>query len=132
MANPDRTSILRLDKTVLKTEEGLAAVRDNLSAIAIHRNNLWIGGDDGTSIHRLTADASGNVSRHKTFELKSMLQLPIQDSKSEIDIEGLDVNEGCLWLVGSHSLKRKKPEKNKTAAENIERLADVKMDGNRF
>jgi hypothetical protein len=132
MASPERTSILRLDRTLLKTEDGLAAVRDNLSAIAVHRNNLWLGGDEGTSIHRLTRDGAGNFSQHQAFETKSLLQLPIKDSKSEIDIEGLDINGGYLWLIGSHSLKRKKPEKKKTAAENIERLAEVKADGNRF
>ena len=39
---------------------------------------------------------------------------------------------GCLWVIGSHSLKRKKADAGKTAAENMTRLADVTPDPNRF
>ena len=39
---------------------------------------------------------------------------------------------GYLWLVGSHSAKRKKAESDKTPAENVDRLAKVEIEGNRF
>jgi hypothetical protein len=44
----------------------------------------------------------------------------------------MDVDGGYLWLIGSHSFKRKKAEADKSAAENIKRLANVTADGNRF
>ena len=48
-------------------------------------------------------------------------------------MEGLDYEDGYLWLVGSHSLKRKKPDdKEESVKENFERLANVSSDGNRF
>ena len=50
----------------------------------------------------------------------------------EADLEGLDYSDGYLWLVGSHSLKRKKPEEDESVKENVERLAKVGTDGNRF
>jgi hypothetical protein len=89
--------------------ESLENVRDNLSAIVLDGDHLWLGGDEGTAIHRMTRDATGNFSGHTSFELKDILGLPgkVED---EIDIEGLDVDGGYLWLIGSHSAKRKKPE----------------------
>ena len=51
-------------------------------------------------------DSSGNFGSHKRFDLKDLLKLP-GGTKEEIDIEGLDVNGGYLWLIGSHSAKRK-------------------------
>jgi hypothetical protein len=39
---------------------------------------------------------------------------------------------GYLWLVGSHSLKRKKPKREDPVERNFKRLATVSSDGNRF
>ena len=78
----------------------------------------------------MTREADGNFASHTRFDLAPLLNLP--GGGEEIDIEGLDVDNGYLWLIGSHSLKRKKAEENKTAAENIKRLANVTADGNRF
>jgi hypothetical protein len=62
-----------------------------------------------------------------------LLDLPdYGDKPSEIDIEGLDVDNGYVWLVASHSRKRKKVEEGKTPAQNRERLATVEADGNRY
>jgi len=124
--------ILTLSKARLGSEKALKDVRDNLSAIAVHENTLWLGGDEGTGVHRMTRDATGNFANHTPIDVKSLLKLPVQDSKSEIDIEGLDVNGGYLWLVGSHSLKREKPKEDKTPEENMKRLAKVESDGNRY
>ena len=94
--------------------------------------HLWLGGDEGTSIDRMTRDWSGNFGSHKRFDLKDLLKLP-GGTKEEIDIEGLDVNGGYLVrLIGSHSAKRKKAEDDKTPAENLERLSKVEAEGNRF
>jgi hypothetical protein len=63
------------------------------------------------------------------FELKDLLGL---QAEGEIDIEGLDVDGGYLWLVGSHSAKRKKFDPEKPVAKNIERFQTVEIEGNRF
>ena len=83
------------------------------------------------SIHRMTRDASGDFGDHTSFELKDTLRLP-GPAKEEIDIEGLDVDGGYLWLIGSHSAKRKKAEDDKPAEENLERLGKIEVEGNRF
>jgi hypothetical protein len=126
---PTSSPILRFNAGVLK--EGLADARDNVSAVVLRDTHLWLGGDEGTSIDRMTRDAGGNFGEHVRFELKDLLDLPAPLEK-EIDIEGLDVDGGYLWLIGSHSAKRKKIEKGKPIAKNLERLGTVEMDGNRF
>jgi len=76
----------------------------------------------------MTRERSGSFGRHVSFELKNTLRLPAA-AKEEIDIEGLDRDGGYLWLIGSHSAKREKADKGKTAAENLERLSRVELDG---
>src|SRR5688500_3728602 len=125
---PKRSPILRLDPTLSKKE--LEKIRDNFSAVVLHGSHLWLGGDEGTSIDRMTQDSDGNFGSHTRFDLAPLLNLP--GGEEEIDIEGLDVDGGYLWMIGSHSLKRKKAETDKTVPENIERLASLSADGNRF
>jgi hypothetical protein len=131
---PDPVSqpILRLDQT-LGSKKELAKIRDNLSAIVRLGEHLWLGGDEGTHLHRMTRDGSGNFGDHKRYDLASKLDLPVQGPKPpEIDIEGLDADGGYLWLIGSHSRKRKKAEDDKTPDDNRERLATIESDGNRY
>jgi hypothetical protein len=109
----------------------LERIRDNVSAIALDGDHLWLGGDEGTAIHRMTRDASGDFADHMSFELKETLGLP-GPAKEEIDIEGLDVDGGYLWLVGSHSAKRKKADADKALEENLARLGTIDVEGNRF
>ena len=98
---------LQFNPTLPKKE--LEKVRDNVSAIVVNDRYLWLGGDEGTFIHRMTRDPSGNFGDHASFDLKEALKLPGSD-KEEIDIEGLDVDGGYLWLIGSHSAKRRRPK----------------------
>ena len=83
--------ILQFDATLSKKD--LAKVRDNVSAIVLDNDHLWLGGDEGTSIHRMTRETSGDFSSHTSFDLKDTLRLP-GPAKEEIDIEGLDVDGG--------------------------------------
>ena len=124
-----RSPILRFNAQALTTD--LAKARDNVSAIVLEGQHLWLGGDEGTSIDRMTRDADGHFGKHVRFNLKDLLSLP-SPPKEEIDIEGLDVDGGFLWLIGSHSAKRKKIESGKTVAENLDRLRKVEIEGNRF
>jgi len=82
----ERSPLLRLDATVL-SEKYLVKARDDLSAVVVQGEHLWLGGDEGTSIDRMTKDASGDCASHKRFELKGLLNLP-GPAKEEIDIEG--------------------------------------------
>jgi Protein of unknown function (DUF3616) len=121
--------ILRLDSALPKKE--LQKIRDNFSAVVLHENRLWLGGDEGTSIDLMSRDAAGDFGSHQRFDLQPLLKLP-DEGEGEIDIEGLDADSGYLWLIGSHSLKRKKPDDDKNSEANIGRLSDIEADGNRF
>ena len=116
---------------------GLAEeLAQSLSAASLAQSTLWAGADEGTSIARLVRKSAGQYHAQASVDLTGLLRLPDlkPDKKGrlpEVDVEGMDFRDGALWLVGSHSLKRKQPDKD-DEAENIERLAEVSSDGNRY
>lgn len=124
------------NKIILQFDDKLSSVkdehlRDGLSAALITGNDLWLGCDERTTIERLSKKEDGSFGDHVSFKLSEFLQLPAKD-KSEIDIEGMGMDNGYLWIIGSHSLKRKKPKRKHSIAKQIERLATITNDPNRF
>jgi len=130
-------------------------LRDGLSVALQIGDTLWVANDESISLERLTLSKeskNGNYKfghEHKQFCLNDYLELPAAPPKGkkkqkkarleEIDIEGLDYAGGYLWLVGSHSLKRSKPElkddqkkAQKQLAGASNQLAEVSADGNRY
>ncbi|MDD2056891.1 DUF3616 domain-containing protein [Pseudomonas sp. GD03860] len=129
----------RNNAVVLHFDPALASLRDGLSVALQMGDTLWVANDETTSLERLTIRdaAAGDVptcDAHQSFALMKYLDLPIPQPDAEIDIEGLAHAEdsGYLWVVGSHSLKRKKAQAGKSAQKNIKRLSTVEADGNRF
>lgn len=106
-------------------------LRDGLSALVLVEDTLWIAGDETARLERLSREASNLYANHVSFPLSAYIRLPAGEEE-EADIEGLDVSDGYLWLVASHSLKRSNPKPGKTVAENRKRLRLVERDGNRF
>ena len=65
------------------------------------------------------------------MQLAELFDLP-EGAEGEMDIEGLDVADGYLWVVGSHSLTREKPKPGEhDAAEALARLTEVEHHPNR-
>lgn len=94
----------------------------NLSAIQRDGEWLWLASDELTTLERLTrvTDAAGEAggeagseerySDHRSFPLGDLgVTLPAGND-DEIDTEGMDLANGYLWLVGSHSNTRKNLE----------------------
>jgi len=104
---------------------------DGLSAVVLVENTLWVAGDETTRVERLSREGKDVYAGHVAFPLSDYLTLPAGEEE-EADLEGLDVTDGYLWLVGSHSLKRSNPKPGKPVAENRKRLSSVESDGNRF
>ena len=124
---------LNTNKPVLEFQSEEEKLTQSLSAAVIVGEHLWVASDELVTIERLTNDNGNGFNQHKSFELKDLIHLPADTGDdSEIDIEGLECNNSYLWLVGSHSIKRKKPEKDKTIEKNLERLARTESKGNRF
>ena len=138
---------MRHSKTVfLKFNEALnklgkKKLTEGLSAVVRTKRELWVANDESTSIERLTLlDDTGDTyvyGAHEQFEISRYIQLPLpsKDEKGkieEIDIEGLDFEDGYLWLVGSHSRKRKKPDEADQPGEKFKQLSTVGSKGNRY
>ncbi|WKN32592.1 DUF3616 domain-containing protein [Porifericola rhodea] len=105
-------------------------IRSELSTIARTGSNLWLAFDEGAGLERLSINDK-TYSKHTRFLLSDYISLPAEDE--EIDIEGIAYADHYLWLAGSHSLKRSKPDKEKdSVTKQIKSLAKVKNDPNRY
>lgn len=109
-----------------------------LSALIQVGQDLWVGGDEGTTLAVLRRGGDGAWRVVRTLDLSTILALPmpkeVKPGKGipEIDIEGLDWHDDFLWIVGSHSLKRGNPKrKDADTGKWLDELDEVKADGNR-
>lgn len=119
-----------LTRVLLNFEAEPEAIISDISAAAFSSDgSLWIGSDEMIGVERLSPLGCHSYGEHKRFLLQDYVELFNPDD--EIDIEGMDFAEGYLWLTGSHSTKRKKPKKD-DLAENLERIATITTDLNRF
>ncbi|QYC43895.1 hypothetical protein Nocox_31575 [Nonomuraea coxensis DSM 45129] len=101
----------------------------NLSAIRQSPHGIWVAGDETASFEHLawTGDHYGG---QRTFRLADLIDLPAGPD-DEADIEGMARADGHLWVVGSHSLKRKRV-KSKDPAKAAARLATLVREENRY
>jgi len=111
-----------------------AATHTNLSAVRVDGRVLWIAGDETTTLERLVADdphAPGEYADEQTFRLADFADLPGDDADEEADIEGLARTGNFLWVVGSHSLRRKQIKPRHAGDKALKRLAKVEGQDNR-
>ncbi len=105
--------------------------RENLSAVTRDGGTLFAADDEHPAILRLMRGA-GDDWRHVSTDPLSALVADLPGGPDgEMDIEGLDVYSGYLWIVGSHALARRQPKKKDEPAGAIGRLAEVRDDPNR-
>lgn len=102
----------------------------DLSSIVCVGDDLWLGTDEGTSLLRLTRVAPDRWAQAVTVPLDQLLTLPA-DADDEIDVEGLDASDGWLWVTGSHSIRRRKPDDDDSPAHRMRDLARTSRKGNR-
>ena len=125
-----RTPYFLLSRILLNFEAMADDVISDISAAAFSPDgNLWVGSDEMIGVERLSPIGDRQYGNHQRFLLQNYIELFNTDD--EIDIEGMDYSEGYLWLTGSHSTKRKKV-KGKTDAKDLDRLATITTDLNRF
>lgn len=130
VATPDRR--LRLDFRA-HDELGHAdqPVRSDLSTVAAQGRCLWVANDEFATVERLLRQDDGSYAGHEIVHLAELFDLP-EGADGEMDIEGLDVADGYLWVVGSHSLTRDKPKPDENdAAAALAELTDVDHHPNR-
>lgn len=112
-------------------------LRDALSVVIQVGEYLWLASDETTSVERLSTEDGHTFKNHKSFSLAGLIDLPaygIEDIDQEIDIEGIAYQSPYLWIVGSHSIKRKKIEKEDSGSieKKIKKLAKTEAEGNRY
>jgi hypothetical protein len=121
---------------LLRFREELATTRDSLSAVLVLGDCLWVASDESTSVERLTTHDGILFEDHKSFDLNKLISLPASGTEfdQEIDIEGMDYADSYLWLVGSHSVKRKNVERDDEGKDEklIKKLSKTEKNGNRF
>ncbi len=107
-----------------------ADLRDNISIAHFTGTDLWLASDETASLERLAPKGQG-FAVERTFALSEFFELPAGPEK-EVDVEGVTSADGYLWLVGSHSLKRRKPKSGDSVEKAMARLATVDADPNRY
>jgi len=133
---------LKFDPDLNQLHEG-KELRNGLSAVVKIGDSLWLANDEVLRLERLSLrekdpdSGTYKYGKHTTFRLNQYLQLPAPppadpDDIEEADLEGLAYHNGYLWLIGSHSLKRKNPDMDQSLEENFQELAKVTSDDNRF
>ncbi|MDX6694839.1 MAG: hypothetical protein QOF02_2442 [Blastocatellia bacterium] len=127
---------LNTRRPLLKLEATQDAFTESLSAAVFIGDSLWIASDELNIIERLSTDDGLIFQGHKSFPLDALIKLPATGNglDQEIDIEGMDFRDSCLWLVGSHSLKRKNVKGDDVGEDTklIKKLSKVEAEGNRF
>jgi Protein of unknown function (DUF3616) len=112
-----------------------------LSAALFAKGHLWVASDEAASVERLATSDNLTFNRHRSFPLSDLVRLPAlgMDFDQEVDIEGMEFKGDFLWVIGSHSIKRKNIKKAKAQNGNadngpkqIKRLAKIERAGNRY
>ncbi|MEA5571494.1 DUF3616 domain-containing protein [Calothrix sp. UHCC 0171] len=121
-----------IQQILLKFNQSFQEHREDISAVLLSpEQHLWLGSDETSTIERLSLIDADNFAKHQQYQVADFISLPALPSE-EIDIEGLAYDDYYLWFVGSHSYKRKKPKPEKTDAKNVQRLAKIATEPNRY
>jgi hypothetical protein len=104
----------------------------DISAVAVAWRTLFAACDETATVERLVRTSSGDYHQQENIALGDHFDLP-QGPGGELDIEGLAIDGDFLWITGSHSLKRDKPDlasdDNRKALDELE---DIDRDPNRY
>src|SRR3546814_13120167 len=79
-----------------------------LSAVGVVGRTLFVASDETATVERLILDRGGRCfGQHCSVALGQYFELP-DGPGGEMDIAGLAVADGQLWITGSQGLKRQK------------------------
>ena len=126
-APPRHRVALHFDESLNQHDD---KIREGISSLTRHGDYLFLAFDESTTIERLRWDGEA-YGEHAQFRLARLLDLPAADD-TEMDIEGLDVAGGFLWVSGSMSTKRDSPDPDDELADQVDALASVARDENRY
>lgn len=141
-------AVERTVRLVFSEASRQAQTHTNLSAVRLDAGGtvIWIAGDETATVERLVAvdppavlDAPAALDPQVAmeyghefgFRLADLIDLPGRDPDEEADVEGIACDNGYLWVVGSHSLRRKRIREQHVGARALRRLARVGGQANR-
>lgn len=104
LAVPTHQRLLELSPA---TDTEAEELRQNLSALVALDRVLWLGGDEGRSLYRLERLGDHHYGNLSAVKLRDFGLAGGKDD-GESDLEGLARDGDRLWMVGSHSLRRRK------------------------
>jgi hypothetical protein len=124
----DRAPVASVDLAFTHPDR-LAHVGDpiwqDVSSLAVAGRSIFCTCDETATVERVLYDPdTGEAAGHVNFPLGEIFDLPAGPN-GEMDIEGLAIAGGALWICGSHSLKRDKPD------DGLADMADLDWDPNR-
>ncbi|WAJ29659.1 DUF3616 domain-containing protein [Antarcticirhabdus aurantiaca] len=106
------------------------SVATDISCVTLAGRTIFCSCDEAATVERLVLDEAGRVAGdHARFHLGEIFDLP-GGPHGEMDIEGLAVADGYLWICGSQALKRRKL-KSDAAEAGLDPLGAVRWDENR-
>ena len=93
----------------------------DLSGVVVAGDYLVLGADEGHSLQFLRRDGENG-----SWRLEKRLALAKRDQ--ETDIEAITANGGHLYVIGSHSARRKRLKPEHSLRKNRERMLQVQSD----
>ncbi len=110
---------------------GNIKARKDISAVTKVGSYLAIGVDEGvgeTEDENVIQVLREVNSEHYEVSHEILLFKGSKEEGKELDIEGIDVEGDMMYVVGSHSLRRKRIKSDKKYAKNREKFRDEKID----
>jgi hypothetical protein len=111
--------------TTLEFDTATKRDDQSLFGAAVLGKFLFVAPDEGTSLVRLQYHhASGNYRAATEFAIPDCVSVP-GSAHDEIDLEGMDIANGFVWVAGSHSAVRARVKKTTPLGEVPSLLATV-------
>ena len=131
MARPTRTLTLHFQPHARRAQAGPPLPHD-ISAVAAVGRTLFAAADETATVERLVRGSDGDYRQQDSIALGDHFDLP-QGPGGEMDIEGLAIDGDFLWITGSHSLKRDKPDLcSDDNARALDELEEIDRNANRY
>ena len=118
--------MIELEQVGLEFDAATRKDARSLSGVAADGHHLFVAPDEGISIVRLRRSKNQPRKYRQTdaYLVDGLVPVP-GDEDDEIDLEGMDIADGFLWLAGSHSAVRKRVKDDTTPEQIPGRLAKV-------
>jgi hypothetical protein len=89
----------------------------DLSAVGLIDNRMIVGSDEGATIQILDHESEDKY--------RIVRNVPLNATQAEVDVEGIACDGNTVYVIGSHSQKRKKLSDKKSFEKNLEAMQTI-------